>query len=179
MGLKFWILTMCATTSNTLAQPSLVPRPATLTTEPGQLAFTTVQFAHDARAPEVRPIAEYLAATLETATGLGLAVVELPKVGATPPRGQLTLSLDGDPRALGDEGYELIVTDAAATLTAATPRGLFWGTQTIRQLAQPAPGWCENPFSHPEPAPPLNPKSKIQNPKSAGGRSCENRMAFR
>ena len=58
-------------------------------------------------------------------------------------------TMDGDP-ALGDEGYELIVTEDKITLCACQPAGLFRGIQTLRQLLPPGavrasvqPGACE------------------------------------
>ncbi|NYI06240.1 beta-N-acetylhexosaminidase [Allostreptomyces psammosilenae] len=53
--------------------------------------------------------------------------------GATPPgiRLLLTPSLAG---RLGPEGYRLRASPEALTLTAATPTGLFWAAQTLRQL---------------------------------------------
>jgi hexosaminidase len=51
----------------------------------------------------------------------------------TPPH-SIVLSLDASKTALGLEGYELAITRAGVTLTAAQPNGLFHGVQTIRQL---------------------------------------------
>ena len=45
---------------------------------------------------------------------------------------------DGDP-ALGEEGYELAVTEAGIALSAHQPAGLFRGVQTLRQLLPPEP----------------------------------------
>ena len=51
------------------------------------------------------------------------------------PPGSITLITDAARRDLGDEGYALSVTPNGATITGAAPRGVLWGTQTLRQLA--------------------------------------------
>ena len=50
------------------------------------------------------------------------------------PAGSIALALTPGDRALGDEGYRLVVTREGVTLTAARPAGLFYGGQTLRQL---------------------------------------------
>lgn len=47
----------------------------------------------------------------------------------------IVLTIDGTRSDLGGEGYDLRISTAGATLTAATARGLGWGVQTVRQLA--------------------------------------------
>jgi hexosaminidase len=85
--------------------------------------------------PELTAIGQYLAGRLKPATGFGLKV--LPAAGA-PPDGNIYLTTaDGHP-ALGDEGYELTVTQDAVSLSAFKPAGLFHGVQTILQLLPPA-----------------------------------------
>lgn len=77
-------------------------------------------------------IARLLRATLGAATGLPLA----------PGRGDAgrAVRLRIEPGAadeLGPEGYRLAVDADAVTLRAATPAGLHWGVQTLRQLLGP------------------------------------------
>ena len=50
------------------------------------------------------------------------------------PTASIALALTPGDRALGGEGYRLVVARGGVTLTAARPAGLFWGTQTLRQL---------------------------------------------
>ena len=81
--------------------------------------------------PELTATGQYLAGRLQPATGFPLKV--LPSVGA-PPEGNIYLTTTGGHPALGDEGYELTITQDALTLSAFKPAGLFWGLQTILQL---------------------------------------------
>lgn len=52
-------------------------------------------------------------------------------------QGDLALSLLKD-KTLGEEGYRLDIAQSAK-LTAATPRGLYWGTRTLLQLSEQDP----------------------------------------
>ena len=77
---------------------------------------------------ELKSIAGYLADKLKTSTGYAL-----PQSTGQPSKGDIVISLKQDSQ-LGDEGYELIITDDQVKLTAPAPAGLFHGVQTIRQL---------------------------------------------
>jgi len=48
--------------------------------------------------------------------------------------GRIVLRLDEQQKTLGAEGYELTIGPQSMLLVAATPAGLFYGVQTIRQL---------------------------------------------
>jgi hexosaminidase len=56
------------------------------------------------------------------------------RAGAAAPEGAIELAIDAGRSALGEEGYELRVNRFGVTLTARTAAGLFYGTQTMRQL---------------------------------------------
>jgi hexosaminidase len=78
-------------------------------------------------AGEAAPIAELFAAGLRPATGLAL-----PVAGKA---GKDTISLVLDPAlSLGDEGYRLEAGSDRVIIRAARPAGLFYGTQTLRQM---------------------------------------------
>ncbi len=84
--------------------------------------------------PEMNAIGQYLADVLNPATGYGMRVLP---AGSVPAVAQIRLSTtDADP-ALGDEGYELTVTEQGVSLSACQPAGLFRGVQTLRQLLPP------------------------------------------
>jgi hexosaminidase len=76
-------------------------------------------------------VARLLAATLRPSTGYALPVSR----SVRPIRaGSVVLALEPGDRSLGDEGYRLRVTHERITVTARRAAGLFWGTQTLRQL---------------------------------------------
>jgi hexosaminidase len=95
--------------------------------------------------------AELLAAALRASTGFALPVVE----------GDGTVRLVLDPSLdVPLEGYELDVGESGVTITAPDSAGLFWGTQTLRELLPPSTlGPAETdvaptiPFVHIEDAP--------------------------
>ena len=112
------------------AQVSVVPRPAFMTPLEGAFVIdstTTVRVRSDD--PEAGRIAEAWAARLRLASGLPLPLVDAPS--------QLVFALDAE-AAIESEGYELTVTSGSVVVRAADAAGLFYGAQTLRQLAPPA-----------------------------------------
>lgn len=85
--------------------------------------------------PDVRRVAEFLAARLRPATGFALRVEASRK---PPGPGHIRLTLDADDDSLGDEGYVVAIAPSGVTIRARRPAGLFYGAQTLRQLLPPA-----------------------------------------
>lgn len=86
--------------------------------------------------PALRAIAEPLAALLREATGCVVPVAG----GMTGRAGEIGLQLDPAPGGSGparEEGYRLEITADAIRATAATPAGLFYAAQTLRQMLPP------------------------------------------
>lgn len=79
--------------------------------------------------PASRQIGELLVASLAPATGWQLTVGDQP--GSEP---SIHLVVDPTLHELGREGYELESSAASVVIRAATPAGIFYGTQTLRQL---------------------------------------------
>ncbi len=110
------------------SQPlSIVPQPLKVEQLEGQFTLdeSTVIACDDQAA---KSEAEMLYKELGPATGL-----PLPEVLRDTECIRLTL----DPKAaanVGQEGYKLAITQTAIQITAATPAGLFYGGQTLRQL---------------------------------------------
>ncbi|MGD8279826.1 MAG: family 20 glycosylhydrolase [Gemmatimonadota bacterium] len=87
-----------------------------------------------------RVLAGWIGNTVETtpevvASGSGSAPSG-PTMGPEPGP-DIHLTRVGADASLGDEGYELVVTDSLATVRATGGAGLFYGAQTIRQLLPP------------------------------------------
>jgi hexosaminidase len=106
-----------------VAALALVPIPKIV--DVGDGSFTLGEDAAIAWTGGGQAEADLLAEALRGSTGLPLPVTEG----------------DGDVRLVLDaaldvplEGYEIDVDETGATITAPDPAGLFWGTQTLRQL---------------------------------------------
>jgi hexosaminidase len=114
-------------TGQTRAEIHLVPRPDSLTLLQG--TFRLAENSSIVADAGLTVRAEQLRAYLSPATGYLLSVV-------TKSAGRNTIGMKLDKRAssLGDEGYQIDITPRDVLITAFTPRGIFWGIQTLRQL---------------------------------------------
>jgi beta-glucosidase len=119
--------------AQTAPQLSIVPWPASLT--PGRGAFTITRATPIVVDAPLQAQGRLLAAALAPATGFTLAV----RVARSASGALIALrqqpSLEG---SRGAEGYRLAATPGAITIAAATPAGVFYGSQTLRQLLPPA-----------------------------------------
>jgi len=79
---------------------------------------------------ELMQVSQYMVDQLNPSTGLGLKNAQTTEA---PARGNIYLSLVDD-KELGEEGYELNITEEMVELKANKPAGIFYGIQTIRQL---------------------------------------------
>ena len=112
------------------AFPALIPQPLAQAPERGTFALgPEARIVVRSRARDSVRVGELLARSLRPATGY-----RLPVVATRPVAGDVTLALVPGDTALGDEGYRLHVGGAGVTVSARRAAGLFWGTQTLRQL---------------------------------------------
>jgi hexosaminidase len=111
------------------AAVAIIPLPASITVKPGAFTLSSsTQIAVDA---PLSGLGRRLAAMLEMPTGFDLTV----RTGAAPKTQHIALRLQPSLAAsLTDEGYNLEVAERAITIRAATPAGVFYGIQTLRQL---------------------------------------------
>jgi hexosaminidase len=115
---------------------SVVPKPLAEAPERGSVVLApSARIVVRGGEAQARRVARLFAGRLRPATGYRLPVSTL---HGEAPRGSIELGLDPGDRRLGEEGYRLVVSHAGVSLTAARPAGLFWGTQTLRQLLPPA-----------------------------------------
>ena len=111
----------------------VVPAPASVRLSPADTFAldSTSSLVVETDDPRVVRTAQLLAAVLRPSTGYALPISN----GALPgTRGFVALRLDASRATLGAEGYELRVWRDSARIIAREPAGLFYGTQTLRQL---------------------------------------------
>ena len=80
-------------------------------------------------------VARHLARELAGSTGFPLAASVRGETSAAVPA--ITLNVAPPTPRFGEEGYQLIVTPEGVTASAASPAGLFYACQTLRQLLPP------------------------------------------
>lgn len=112
---------------------AIIPAPVSITLDSGR-AFTVDAATHvsiDAGADaEVARIAQFTTALLRQGGGPPVRTL---RAGSAPEAGAIHLALATDAR-FGAEGYELVVEPTRITVRAATPAGLFYASQSLRQL---------------------------------------------
>jgi hexosaminidase len=111
---------------------ALVPLPASM--ERGSGGFTITDrtlLAAATNDPAAQRVAQHLITLIRRSTGIN--VPRNTESGPTT-EGTMVLRLDEQQASLGREGYELTIGAQSLQLVAATPAGLFYGVQTIRQL---------------------------------------------
>ena len=137
----FSILACCAIQSCNQSKPasaeatllfnSVIPKPISVVSDGKSFTITEkTQIVFEGN-EEVLQIVNFLSDKLKPATGF-----EFPVASANQPlpENSIFLTLAGADATLGDEGYELVVTEEYVKLAANKPAGLFMGLQTLRQL---------------------------------------------
>ena len=115
-----------------LSEVSLIPQPVSVQATGSSFRLTpeTVIYTHGT-SDELSGVGERLRDYLRPATGFQLPVKA---TDAPPEAGHFYLVLMDEDGELGEEGYELTITEEQVRVTAQQPTGLFWGLQTVRQL---------------------------------------------
>jgi hexosaminidase len=111
---------------------ALLPQPVTL--RPGEGHFSLTEATVIVVERETRSIGQLLADALARASGFSLPLVTYRTTQET----AIVLVVDAALTHLGKEGYMLTVDEQAVTIVGADLAGVFYGTQTLRQLFAPA-----------------------------------------
>jgi hexosaminidase len=121
-----------ACTPTDLSKANIIPKPVSIVPTGDSFDLTDQTDIYvQGESAELLKIGQYLADKLNPSTGLG---IEVKTTSEAPASGNIYLSLSENDAELGDEGYQLTITDSSVKLTANKPAGLFYGVQTIRQL---------------------------------------------
>ncbi|WP_338875829.1 family 20 glycosylhydrolase [Spirosoma sp. SC4-14] len=131
--LLFCLLFPCAAFAQTENQYNLIPFPARFAGQDGQFTLTTTTRVVLAPATDasLKSVAQQFVGQVKTANGLTLAVT--PASAALAKGANIFLTINKK-LTLGDEGYKLTVTPSRVVVEAPTAKGLFYATQTMRQL---------------------------------------------
>jgi hexosaminidase len=114
-----------------LAKETIIPKPVSVTTTGKSFSLTAETIIYVAAGnDELLSVAQRLASQINSFTGFTNKI----EVSAVVPETGLYLSIVGDDKELGEEGYELIITEDLIKLQANTPAGIFLGVQTLAQL---------------------------------------------
>ena len=118
---------MAVTVAQDTTTISIIPRPVSLTVQPGQFVLTSSTAIHIHGYSN--ELGDQLATYLRPATGY-----PLPVMMEQPGDDAIVLERDTSLGRLGPEGYRLESKPGRVTIRAAGPAGIFYGIQSLRQL---------------------------------------------
>ncbi len=114
-----------------LTKETIIPKPVFITATGGRFSLTDDSNIYVEGEEQLKQIGQYLADKLNSSTGYNLQVSS---TSSAIESGNIYLTTVSADTQLGEEGYELTITEDIIKLSAPTPAGLFRGIQTIRQL---------------------------------------------
>lgn len=122
---------------------NLIPKPVSVTPDEGTFELTAEsQIYVDPSNDEVLAIGHYLADQIKSETGFEIAVITGED---TAPQESITLNVGGADSALGEEGYQLTVSQHGVEIAAPQAAGIFYGVQTLLQILPVKTGPWEIP----------------------------------
>ena len=114
----------------------IIPKPVSVTTEKGLFILNkNTNIFIKPENSETIFIGNYLAKKMRPSTGYSLPVL---KSDDSSGRRNIYLTINEQTKSLGEEGYELTITEEEINLSANTSAGLFRGVQTLRQIFPPS-----------------------------------------
>src|SRR6478609_6562316 len=104
----FVVITSCKPSAppTDLAKETIIPKPVSVTATGERFSLTDASNIYVENEALI-PVGQYLADKLNPSTGFDIKV----SVTAEPPSGNIYLTTSGADAALGDEGYELLITE--------------------------------------------------------------------
>ena len=126
-------------TPKDLANENLIPQPVSLTATGSSFALMeTTKILLEDDSEEMKRVGEFLAKKLRPATGFSMVVEKNNPdkigTGSTSTKGNIYFSLLKNKTNLGEEGYELTISEDIIRLSANQAQGIFRGVQTLLQL---------------------------------------------
>lgn len=119
-----------------LTKETIIPKPVSVTATGKSFSLTSETQIYVAEGnEELVSVAQRLASQVNIVTGFTNKI----EIAATVPQTGIYLTLLNVDKELGEEGYELSITENLIELQANTPEGIFRGVQTLAQLV-PLPG---------------------------------------
>ncbi len=115
-----------------LVKENLIPKPVSVTATAKVFEITAKTGVYvNGESAELQFIGQYMADRLKPASGFEIPV----SVSSEEPgSGNIYFTISDSDTELGDEGYEINISDDLLKVTSHKPAGLFWAIQTIRQL---------------------------------------------
>jgi len=110
---------------------TIIPKPVSVSASAGTFELTSgTAIVANGGAEAVR-IGQFLADKLKPATGFGFSVSEGQDTSKS---GNIYLMLNAANTKMGEEGYQLVISNDKIIVNASKPAGLFYGVQSIRHL---------------------------------------------
>lgn len=111
----------------------IIPEPVSITETSGNFTLTENTIINVN--PVLRNIGEFLILLLLPATGFKLKIKDITQQAQN--NNSISLKLIEDNTKLGTEGYILEINPEEVIISGTTPTGVFYGTQTLRQILPP------------------------------------------
>lgn len=122
-------------TPKNLLEESIIPKPVVVTATNSSFVLSEKSgIYYQQSSEELKFSAGYLSEILKKSTGFGIQVTPTDQ---SPAKGNIYLKLSDENTELGNEGYEIMITEDDVTISALNPEGVFYGVQSLRQLLPP------------------------------------------
>lgn len=119
-------------TPKDLSAEAIIPKPTSVVATNSSFVLSQNSgIFYNTKSKELKSIGQSLANLIKPTTGFSFAVQG---TESQPSSGNIFLDVNDANAALGDEGYELSVTEDLVTISASSAEGVFRGIQTLRQI---------------------------------------------